>query len=313
MDDAKLVKMLERPMGKADVVFDSDTYNEIDDQYALAYLVRSPEKLNIKAIYAAPFYKGMPPFNQTGAIKADSPADGMEKSYQEILNILTLLDAEQYKSMVYRGSDKYLPSETEAVVSPAAEDLAKRAMGYSSENPLYVIAIGAITNIASALLLNPEIKERIVVIWLGGHSLEWPDTLEFNMAQDVAAARVVFGCGVPLVQLPCRGVVSAFSLSAPELDYWMAGKNKLCDYLVARTKDYAEKKGFLPTWKKPIWDVTAVAWLISGEFMRERLEPSPIPTYDYHYAIDKSRHLIKYVYYINTEALLVDLFEKLTS
>ena len=54
--------MLQRPTGKVDVVFDSDTYNEVDDQYALAYMVKSPDKLNIKAIYAAPFYKGMPPF-----------------------------------------------------------------------------------------------------------------------------------------------------------------------------------------------------------------------------------------------------------
>lgn len=312
MDNVTLMKMLQRPAGKVDVVFDSDTYNEIDDQYALAYLVKSSDKLNIQAIYAAPFYKGNPPFNKLKSIKSDSPGDGMEKSYQEILNILTLLGAEEYKQMTYRGSDRYLPSETEPVVSPAAQDLANRAMDYSSDNPLYVVAVGAITNIASALLLNPQIKERIVVVWLGGHSQEWPDTVEFNMAQDIAAARVVFGCGVPLVQLPCRGVVSAFSLSAPELDYWMAGKNELCDYLVRRTKDYAVLREMLPTWKKPIWDVTAVAWLISDEFMEDRYEPAAIPTYDFHYAHDKTRHLMKYVYHINTDALLVDMFKKLT-
>ena len=237
----------------------------------------------------------------------------MEKSYAEILRILTLLGAEELKQSVYRGSARYLPSETEAVVSPAAEDLAERAMAYSSENPLYVIAIGAITNIASAILLNPGICERIVVIWLGGHSHDWPDTLEFNMAQDVAAARVVFGSGVPLVQLPCKGVVSAFTLSAPELDCWMAGKNALCDYLVHRTKDYASSKSDLLPWKKPIWDVTAVGWLVDEDFMLDRYEPTPIPTYDYHYAFDKSRPLMKYVYYINTEKLMKDMLDKLSS
>ena len=40
-----------------DVVLDTDTYNEIDDQYALAYLIKNDEKLKLKAIYAAPTSK----------------------------------------------------------------------------------------------------------------------------------------------------------------------------------------------------------------------------------------------------------------
>ena len=53
-----------------DVVLDTDTYNEIDDQYALSYLVKSGDKLHLKAVYAAPF------FNE----KSTGPEDGMEKS-----------------------------------------------------------------------------------------------------------------------------------------------------------------------------------------------------------------------------------------
>lgn len=312
MDNSQIVKMLEWPEGKVDVVFDSDTFNEIDDQYALAYMLRSSHKLNVKAFYAAPFYKFTPPFDKMKPFKSKSPGDGMEKSYQEIMNVLTLMGEEEQKEKVYRGSEKYLPSETEAVVSDAAEDLAQRAMQYSPEHPLYVIAIAAITNVASALLLNPEIKDRIVVIWLGGNALEWPNNLEFNLVQDVAAARVLFSSGVPVVLLPCRGVVSSFTVSAPELDYWMKGKNKLCDYLVEATKEYAAARGCLPTWQKPVWDVAAVGWLLDRGFMMDRYEISPIPTYDFHYAFDKSRHLIKYVYHIHSDALLLDMFHKLT-
>ena len=50
--------MLERllpPKGKVDVVLDTDTYNEVDDQFALAYLFCAREKCNVRAIYAAPF------------------------------------------------------------------------------------------------------------------------------------------------------------------------------------------------------------------------------------------------------------------
>ena len=68
--DTLLLNRLKRPEGKIDVVLDTDTYNEIDDQFALAYLLRSGEKLNVKAIYAAPF------FNEKSEGPADSGADG---------------------------------------------------------------------------------------------------------------------------------------------------------------------------------------------------------------------------------------------
>lgn len=302
IDNARLIRRLEKPKGRVDVVIDTDTYNEIDDQYALSYLIKSDEKLDLKAIYAAPF------FNE----KSTGPADGMEKSYREIMNVLTLLEREDLKEHVYRGSTEYLPSETEPVISDAAKDLAERAMNYTEEHPLYVVAIAAITNVASALLLNPDIKNRIVLIWLGGNATNWPDSKEFNLYQDVAGARIVFGCGVPLVQLPCMGVVSAFTTSGPELEYHLRGKNKLCDYLVNVTTTEAVACNGGPVWTRPIWDVTAVAWLLDGDFEEDCLIHSPIPEYDNRYAFDDNRHFIKYVYHIKRDKLFADLFAKLS-
>ena len=302
IDNARLIRRLEKPKGRVDVVIDTDTYNEIDDQYALSYLIKSDEKLDLKAIYAAPF------FNE----KSTGPADGMEKSYREIMNVLTLLEREDLKEHVYRGSTEYLPSETEPVISDAAKDLAERAMNYTEEHPLYVVAIAAITNVASALLLNPDIKNRIVLIWLGGNATNWPDNKEFNLYQDVAGARIVFGCGVPLVQLPCMGVVSAFTTSGPELEYHLRGKNKLCDYLVNVTTTEAAACNGGPVWTRPIWDVTAVAWLLDGDFEEDCLIHSPIPEYDNRYAFDNNRHFIKYVYHIKRDKLFADLFAKLS-
>lgn len=302
IDNARLIRRLEKPKGRVDVVIDTDTYNEIDDQYALSYLIKSDEKLDLKAIYAAPF------FNE----KSTGPADGMEKSYREIMNVLTLLEREDLKEHVYRGSTEYLPSETEPVISDAAKDLAERAMNYTEEHPLYVVAIAAITNVASALLLNPDIKNRIVLIWLGGNATNWPDNKEFNLYQDVAGARIVFGCGVPLVQLPCMGVVSAFTTSGPELEYHLRGKNKLCDYLVNVTTTEAAACNGGPVWTRPIWDVTAVAWLLDGDFEEDCLIHSPIPEYDNRYAFDINRHFIKYVYHIKRDKLFADLFVKLS-
>jgi len=298
---AKLIQRLDKPKGPIDVVLDTDTFNEIDDQYALAYLIKKNEKLKLKAIYAAPFFNS----------KSTGPEDGMEKSYDEILRVLSFMKRDDLKSIVHKGSKMYLPSEAEPVDSPAARHLIELAENYSSENQLYVIAIGAITNVASALLLKPSIKEKIVVVWLGGHSYEWHNNVEFNLYQDVAASRILFGCGVPVVQLPCMGVVSAFTTCEPELKYWLRGKNELCDYLVDATCDYVKEIGALSTWTRAIWDVTAVAWLLDGEFMYDRLEPSPIPEYDHHYAFNKTRHPIRYVYAIDRDALFEDLFTTL--
>jgi inosine-uridine nucleoside N-ribohydrolase len=296
-----LLQRLEKPAGPVDVVIDTDTYNEIDDQFALAFLIRSGEKLNLKGIHAAPF------FNK----KSSSPADGMEKSYREIMNILSLMKRTDLKALVRRGAEGYLPSETEPVHSAAAHALADLALGYSAEKPLYVAAIGAITNVASALLLRPEITDRLVIVWLGGHAREWPHTREFNMMQDVAAARVVFNSGAAVVQLPCMGVVSSFASSGPELEYWLKGKNELCDYLLDYTAKSAVQDGGLPNWTRSIWDVTAVGWLLEGDFMLDRLEHIPIPQYDHHYSFDPTRHFYRYVYHINRDKLFRALFEAL--
>ena len=61
------IRNLSVPTGKIDVVLDTDAYNEIDDQFAIAYLLRNQDRLNIKGFCAAPFFN----------INSSSPADGM--------------------------------------------------------------------------------------------------------------------------------------------------------------------------------------------------------------------------------------------
>ena len=300
MTNEQRIRNLSVPTGKIDVIIDTDTFNEIDDQFAISYLLRHNEKLNTVAIYAAPFFNPL----------SESPADGMEKSYNEIHKILKLADEEK---PVFKGSDKFLDNETTPVISDAAKDLAERVKNYSPENPLYVVAIGAITNIASAILLNPEVSENTVVVWLGGHALHYLDTREFNMYQDVAAARVVMQSGVPFVQLPCNGVVSSFTVSGPELEYWLMGKNKLADYLAKNTIEAANKYAKGMVWTRVIWDVTAVAWLVNDndKFMQSRIIPTPLPTYDNLYSETPDAHLMRYVYHINRDELMRDLFNML--
>ncbi len=181
------MKNLSVPQGKIDVVLDTDAYNEIDDQFAISYMLKYHEKFNIKGICAAPFYNA----------NSSSPEDGMEKSYDEILKLLDLSENEHLKQKVYKGSKEYLNDEKTPVESPAADFMAESANGYSPENPLYIVVIGAITNVASAILKNPKMTENCIIVWLGGHGVHVPHgASEFNMKQDIAAARIVFGCGV---------------------------------------------------------------------------------------------------------------------
>lgn len=301
MTNSEILQKLQVPSGCVDVVLDTDAFNEIDDQFAIAYLLRSPQRARVVAISAAPFLN----------TKVATPGEGMEKSYQEIFKILKLTGEER---PVWRGSEQFLPDDKTPVDSEAARNLIDLAMTYSPEKPLYVVAIGAITNVASALLLKPEIAERIVLVWLGGQAQHYNNNLEFNLRQDVAAGRVAFGSEVPLVQLPCRGVVSQFATTRYELEHWLLGKNPLSDYLASNAIAHCEALAPGKPWSKPLWDVTAVAWLCNDDevFMQHRLERAPIPEYDHRYTPNPNGKWFRYVYYINRDALFADMVEKLT-
>ena len=303
MSNEQFFKNLSVPTGKIDVILDTDAYNEVDDQYAISYMLSNQDKLNILGFCAAPF------FNQL----SDSPSDGMHKSYLEIKKLLTLAGEDSLAEQVYLGSEEYLKNENEPIISDAARFMAEKADEYSAQKPLYIVAIGAISNVASAFLLNPSMKEKTVIVWLGGHAHHMPHTAEFNMVQDIAGARVLLNSGVPLVQLPCWGVVDRLTVSKYELLHFLKGKNALCDYLCDHTIEIADKDSNGAFWGRVLWDVTAVAWLLNdGErFLSSSLVHTPTVSYDSHYGFDSNRHFMRYIYYVKREALLSDMFEKL--
>ena len=81
------------PTGKLRVVIDSDTYNEVDDQFAIAYALMSPERLNVEAVYAAPFSSAFLAKMMNADAGIPMTADlqeGLEQSYQEILHLFRI-------------------------------------------------------------------------------------------------------------------------------------------------------------------------------------------------------------------------------
>ena len=169
-----------------------------------------------------------------------NPEDGMEQSYEEILKILDIMD-KPLKDRVYRGAGSYMESKNIPVENMASRDLVNRAM--NSSETIYVAAIGAATNIASAILMEPKIKEKIVVVWLGGNELSFERGIEFNLIQDVFAAQVLFDSGVPLIWIPCNNVASMLSISELELKEKLFGKSKIGTYLAETVLEQFEKKG----------------------------------------------------------------------
>jgi len=298
LDETFRLNQLKAPTGKVRMVLDTDTYNEVDDQFALAYAFLSKEKIELEAVYAAPFHNN----------RSEGPADGMEKSYQEIRRLLAML-GKSPEGFVFRGSDRYLVDVTQPIRSEAALDLVKKAMASSPENPLYVVPVGCITNIASALLIEPRIIKNMVVVWLGGNDLNWPHQKEFNLKQDVLAAQVVLNSGVPFVIMPCQPVVSHFHTTIPELEHYLKGKNQLSDYLYNIVVEYS---GGRDAWSKVIWDVTAVAWLVDSSWIPTNLVHSPVLTDQVTYSVDRSRHFMRMATSLNRDAIFRDLFQKLT-
>lgn len=134
-------------VNKYNVILDTDTYNEADDQFALSYLLKSKEIFNIDAITIAPF--------RTEKWQ-ETVSDSIDESYNEACKIFDLLGLKD-KSIIYKGSRDYLKNgynERNSAVNKIIEIANKN-------KKTYILAIGCLTNIALALKTNPEIKDKI--------------------------------------------------------------------------------------------------------------------------------------------------------
>ncbi|SEN86754.1 nucleoside hydrolase [Paenibacillus sp. OV219] len=301
LDDAMMLKRLAHPNDRVRMILDTDAFNEVDDQFALAYALLSQEKLQVQAVTAAPFFN----WNST------SPGEGMEKSYNEIFNIFKLMELDQTPP-VYRGSSQFMDNADEPVPSEAVDRIIELALS-GDEEPLYVVAIGAITNVASAIAKCPEIIQKIVVIWLGPNSYWWPTQDIFNVSQDYHASRIFYDSGVPLVILPCHSVASHLLTSTYEIDACLRDRNKLGTYFSDLFHGRFERFGRnRPGWSKVLWDVSAIAWLLNEEWVPSVVRRTPILNPNFTYSVDDNRHFYKEAIDIDRSLVYMDLFEKLS-
>lgn len=235
------------------LILDTDTYNEVDDQFAVAYAALA-EDIDLRALTAAPFYND----------RSSSPEDGMEKSYEELLRVRSLL-GDDCRTPICRGSRGYLTSMTVPQRSEAADTIVRLAK--ESEDILYVACIGCFTNVASALLLDPSITEKIIVLLVGGNDFRHESANEFNLEQDRLAARVIFESGVPVILLPAYDGTCELRTTTGEVAYFLGGgkAGAIGEYLVSLFETNEGKTvgedGVCCSHQRVIWDIAAVAFL----------------------------------------------------
>lgn len=297
LTDAQRLALLAPRPGRLRAVLDTDTYNEIDDQFALVQAILAPERIKLEAIYAAPFHND----------RSSGPGDGMELSHGEILALLERLGVSP-AGLVYRGVSDYVGPAKQPREAEAVDDLIARARASSPDDPLYVVAIAAISNVASALLKAPDIIDRMVLVWLGGHALEWPHQREFNLRQDVGGAQVVLDSGVPLVLVPCMGVTSHLHSTVPEIERYVEPHGEIGRFLSMRFKEYSDDH---VGWAKEIWDMAAVAYVLDDGWTPSVLVPTPILSDNVTYSVDRSRHLMRYVTHVKRNPILRDFIARL--
>jgi len=348
LDPAERRRRLAPPRGPLRVVIDTDTENEIDDQFALAWAFASRDRLEIEGVYAEPYSFGIyrddlirtAALLDAGMALPDElkplagwvtnlaragrhprdlafvpPDEGMERSYQEILKVDALMGA-GLADRTFRGAPRYLTGYDAPVESDAVAHLIERAMA-PSDRPLYVVAIGAVTNVASALLLEPRIVGRIVVVWTSGYPT-WSGmyNYSFNLEQDLLGSQLLFRSGVPLVYLPGYYLGAQLRLSLPEIEAWIRGKGAIGDYLhhlylhnpLHPQRGIVERPG--SSWV--IWDLINFAWLLEPSWVPTRFVPTPRLGDDQRWHTDGAPgHEMLEAYEISRDGIMTDFLAKL--
>src|SRR5688572_4719645 len=136
------------------VIIDTDAKNEADDQFAIVHALLSPS-LDVRGLIAAHF----------GTSRSNR---SMEDSREEIDLLIDLMGHEQQVT-VANGAPTGIPNEQTPLDSTGAQLIIAESKLATAHEPLFVAFLGPLTDMASAILLDPDIVHRdIVVIWIGG-------------------------------------------------------------------------------------------------------------------------------------------------
>lgn len=280
------------------LIINTDAKNEADDQYAIVQGLLSPS-IDVRGLVAAHF----------GTVRSHR---SMEDSRDEIDLLLELMDLTG-QVPVANGAAAGLPDEQTAVDSPGAQLIIDESRLASPEDPLYVAFLGPLTDMASAILLDPEIVQRdVIVVWIGGpdHDGRNPSSrIEFNLSNDIAAANVVFDSGITVWQVPST-VYSLVSVSYTELEEKIGGTSQLADYLIRQMIEWNATYHRAPIESRSLGDNPAIGLVLYPSGATYRTVPAPRFGAEGHY-VPGAGHPLRVIESIDVRFLLEDMFAKI--
>lgn len=281
----------------------TDCKNEADDQFALAHHLMTPKFL-VKGIIGGHFNMNPQEYGEGYTAAA---------SVEEVHKVLKLMDLDDgYK--VAKGSEFPLKDEETPAVSEGAQMIIEEAMK-DDPHPLFIACQGAITDLASAILMKPEICSRMTAIWIGGGM--YPEGgFEFNLKQDVAAANVVMKSSMPLWQVPIM-VYKQMSVTLAELQLNVKPCGDLGKYLFEQMVEFNMKNADDAHWPHgEIWglgDSPTIGVLLEESEKTDIFDEIEAPTIheDLSYSFEGHNRKIRVYKQLNTRTTLNDFFAKL--
>ncbi len=209
---------------KIRVIICTDAYCEADDQFAIVHALLTP-KFDVVGIVAEHFGER-------------DYSNSMEKSFEEIVNVVELMGLTDNIS-IFKGEPNAITDEFDSsAASEGVTFIVEEALREDSR-PLFVLNIGAITNLATAYKVNPKIEDRLLAVWIGGGPYP-AGHMDFNLGNDLKAANIVMNSNIELWQIPLTAY-TMMEVSFHELFDRVKPCGAIGDYLVENVLRVNEK------------------------------------------------------------------------
>jgi purine nucleosidase len=282
------------PARRARVIIDTDAKNEADDQFAIVHALLTPT-FDLRGIVPAHF----------GERRS---RHSLQDSRDEVDLLLELMDLGG-RVRVENGATGAICDELTPRPSPGAELIVEEALR-SDAGPLFIAFYGPLTDMASALLLEPAIAERdLIVIWIGGGAYP-TGGFEYNLSNDIVAANVVFGSSLPVWQVP-KPVYTMLGVSYAEMAVKVAPCGELGSYLVRQTIEFNDTWVQRPIEYRSLGDSPCVGLIMNPDGGRSSTRPAPRFAEDMTYLEAPENREIRVYDSVDTRFILEDFFAKL--
>lgn len=252
------------------VIFVNDLSGDVDGLFATAHQILSPSA-DLRGIVGT----------STGR-----PGETAEKSASLARDILDLMGMPS-RCPVYRGADARMKDSKTAVHSPGTQAIIDEAMR-DSELPLFVAVGGGLTEVASAVLIEPRIVGRFTLVWIGGDALPPSGAGETNFNIDPVAAQFLYNETSIRIWQVARDAYKTCMVSATALQVHVGRYGKigpwLIDHLFDVTRKYGGRFNTGETWSlgdNPLVLLTALTgWVPSNRQPPLRFENTDSSRYD---------------------------------